>query len=52
LQHLLGTAALTPDMLAVVAPFPVIVWGADEIRRWLLRRWDGHQNVPRSISAT
>jgi magnesium-transporting ATPase (P-type) len=51
-QQLLGTAALTPDMLAVVAPFPAIVWGADEIRRWLLRRWDGQQRVPGSISGT
>jgi calcium-translocating P-type ATPase len=24
--------------LLLVAPFPVIVWGADELRRWLLRR--------------
>ena len=36
-QALLGTAALTPDMLLFVAPFPFIVWGADELRRWLLR---------------
>ncbi|HET9896249.1 MAG TPA: cation-transporting P-type ATPase [Streptosporangiaceae bacterium] len=36
-QDIFGTAALTPAQLAVVAPFPVIVWGADEIRRWLLR---------------
>ncbi|WP_028801195.1 cation-translocating P-type ATPase [Streptomyces sp. 142MFCol3.1] len=38
LQTLLGTAALTPRMLALVVPFPFIVWGADELRRWLLRR--------------
>ncbi|QIZ38700.1 cation-transporting P-type ATPase [Saccharopolyspora sp. ASAGF58] len=38
LQELLGTAALTPDMLAFVLPYPIIVWGADELRRWLLRR--------------
>ena len=36
-QALLGTAALTPDMLLFVAPFPFIVWGADELRRWILR---------------
>ena len=36
-QALLATAALTPDMLLFVAPFPFIVWGADELRRWLLR---------------
>ncbi|HTJ70925.1 MAG TPA: cation-transporting P-type ATPase [Actinospica sp.] len=33
-----GTAALTPSQLAAVAPFPVLVWGADEIRRALRRR--------------
>ncbi|MFC7259218.1 cation transporting ATPase C-terminal domain-containing protein [Streptomyces lutosisoli] len=38
LQALLGTAALTPRMLALVVPFPFIVWGADELRRWLRRR--------------
>ncbi|WP_404816235.1 cation-translocating P-type ATPase [Streptomyces thermolineatus] len=37
-QSLLGTAALTPAMLALTVPFPFVVWGADEIRRWLLRR--------------
>jgi calcium-translocating P-type ATPase len=37
-QSLLATAALEPHMLLFVAPFPFIVWGADEIRRWLLRR--------------
>ncbi|MFR9749635.1 cation-translocating P-type ATPase [Nocardia sp. 004] len=38
MQHLIGTAALTPTMLAFTLPFPFLVWGADEIRRWLLRR--------------
>ncbi|MFI5080036.1 MAG: cation-translocating P-type ATPase [Streptosporangiales bacterium] len=38
LQGLFGTAALSPGQLAIVAPFPVIVWGADEIRRALVRR--------------
>jgi calcium-translocating P-type ATPase len=40
-QSLLGTAALEPHMLLFVVPFPFIVWGADEIRRWILRRRDG-----------
>ena len=31
-----GTAALSPAQLAL-APFPVIVWGADELYRWLGR---------------
>jgi len=38
LQDLLGTAALSPAMVAITLPFPVIVWGADELRRWLIRR--------------
>lgn len=38
-QDLLGTAAALPAKdLLLVAPFPFIVWGADELRRWLLRR--------------
>ena len=34
-----GTEALTPGQLAIVAPFPFIVWGADELRRLLLRHY-------------
>ncbi len=34
-----GTAALTPGQLATVAPFPFIVWGADELRRLILRHY-------------
>jgi calcium-translocating P-type ATPase len=37
-QSLLGTAALGPDALLFAAPFPFIVWGTDELRRWFLRR--------------
>ncbi len=39
LQAVFGTEALTPAQLAIVAPFPLIVWGADEIRRMLIRRY-------------
>jgi hypothetical protein len=38
MQSLLGTAALPPRDLAFLLPYPFIVWGADELRRWLLRR--------------
>ena len=41
LQSLLGTAALEPHMLLFTLPFPFIVWGADELRRSLLRRREG-----------
>ncbi len=37
-QSILGTAALAPWQLLIVVPFPFIVWGADELRRALLRR--------------
>jgi Cation transporting ATPase, C-terminus len=38
LHGFFGTATLSPRQLATVAPFPFIVWGADEIRRALVRR--------------
>jgi magnesium-transporting ATPase (P-type) len=44
LQSLLATAALPPDALLLALPFPFIVWGADELRRWALRRRDA---IPR-----
>jgi magnesium-transporting ATPase (P-type) len=42
LQSLLGTAALPVRDLLFVLPFPFIVWGADEIRRWNVRRRHAH----------
>ena len=41
LQNVFGTAALSPGQVATVLPFPFIVWGADEIRRLLVRRYRG-----------
>jgi len=38
LQSLLGTAGLPLHDLVFLLPYPVIVWGADELRRWLVRR--------------
>jgi starvation-inducible outer membrane lipoprotein len=43
---LLGTAALTPDMLLIAVPFPFIVWGADELRRWFMRRREASPEGP------
>ncbi|MGZ6597697.1 MAG: cation transporting ATPase C-terminal domain-containing protein, partial [Solirubrobacteraceae bacterium] len=37
-QDLLATAALSPTELLFTLPFPFIVWGADELRRYLVRR--------------
>ena len=43
-RNVFGTRA--PPLIAVplLVAFPVVVWGADEIRRWLIRRHD--HNVP------
>jgi calcium-translocating P-type ATPase len=38
IQGLFGTTALPWDVVALITTFPVIVWGADELRRWVLRR--------------
>ena len=37
-QALLGTAALTARYLAILLPYPLIVWGADELRKFVIRR--------------
>ena len=37
LQAIFATAPLGPVELAVLLPFPFIVWGADELRRWTRR---------------
>ena len=38
LQSFFGTQSLTAAQLLTVAPYPFIVWGGDELRRFLLRR--------------
>jgi magnesium-transporting ATPase (P-type) len=38
LQNVFHTAALGPTEVALLATFPVVVWGADEMRRWDIRR--------------
>ncbi len=38
MQALLGTAALPANFLLITLPYPFIVWGADELRRYALRR--------------
>ena len=38
LQDVFGTAALGATELAILASFPLVVWGADELRRAHLRR--------------
>ncbi len=38
LQGVFGTAALDPQQLAMIAPFPLVVWGVDELVRWARRR--------------
>lgn len=37
-QSLLGTAALPARYVLVLLPYPLIVWGVDELRRFLIRR--------------
>lgn len=37
LRHLFGTALPDPVLLVMLVPFPLIVWGADELYRWRLR---------------
>jgi calcium-translocating P-type ATPase len=41
LRTVFGTSPPPLIALPLLVAFPVIVWGADEIRRWLIRRHDG-----------
>ena len=52
LNSIFGTAPLNPAQLATVAPFPFIVWGADELRRLLLRQRTARRGTPRSRPGT
>ena len=38
LQEVFGTAALGATEIAILATFPFVVWGADELRRYWIRR--------------
>ena len=51
-QSVFHTAPLGPAELAVLATFPVIVWGADELRRYLRRRRAPAVSRPASTVAT
>jgi hypothetical protein len=37
LQALFGTASPGPVEIAILAVFPIVVWGSDELRKWFLR---------------
>jgi calcium-translocating P-type ATPase len=37
LQDIFGTASLSAAQLIVIAPFPILVWGVDELLRWIKR---------------
>jgi calcium-translocating P-type ATPase len=47
-QGIFHTAALGVPELAILACFPVIVWGSDELRRAWLRRHDAGRPAPRA----
>ena len=40
-QRMLGTASLSAAQVVIVLPYPFIVWGADELRRLVIRRHGG-----------
>ena len=43
LQALLGTAPPPAHALPLLIAYPLVVGGADQLRRWLLRRRDGRR---------
>jgi magnesium-transporting ATPase (P-type) len=51
LQSLLGTEALPLRYLVILLPYPLIVWGADEIRRWVVRRAAGSPTAASALAS-
>ena len=51
LQHVFATAALGGVELAILLTFPPIVWGSDELRRFLVRRAAGNGRPTRRAAA-
>ena len=49
-QTLLGTAPLPASTLLLLLPYPFIVWGADELRRYLIRRHARSTSAPNSAT--
>jgi calcium-translocating P-type ATPase len=45
LQSLLGTAALPARYLVLLLPYPLIVCGADELRKFFVRRYDARAGI-------
>ena len=42
LRHAFGMAIPGASSLAILLPFPLIIWGADEFRRYVVRRAEAH----------
>ncbi|MGW0183029.1 cation-translocating P-type ATPase [Nocardia sp. NPDC003345] len=52
MQRLFGTAPLELWMLALISPFPILVWAADEAVRYRRRRRVGKSGTPPLVSST
>jgi len=48
LQAVFGTAGLGWPEIALLATFPIVVWGSDELRRWVVRRRLATAQPPRA----
>ena len=46
LQDIFGTESLGVDELLLLALFPPLVWGSDELRRWIVRRRERVSSSP------
>ncbi|MFE7752638.1 cation transporting ATPase C-terminal domain-containing protein [Streptomyces sp. NPDC057428] len=51
-QSPLGTAPLPASTLLLLLPYPFIVWGADELRRYLIRRHTEPAREPNRTTGT
>ena len=49
LEAIFGTAPLGPLDVAILLPFPLLVWGADELRRLVVRTREARRPGPGSL---
>jgi len=47
LRDIFGNAIPSVDQVCIILPFPVIIWGSDELRKMVVRRYDRRTRTSR-----
>jgi hypothetical protein len=47
LRDIFGNAIPSVEQVCIILPFPVIIWGSDELRKMVVRRYDRRTRTSR-----